>query len=174
MIDKKLLKTGDIILTSSNTFLAKAIKWFTKSKYNHIGTILIVEDIIYIVESNSYDGGAGVINTPIDSYLNSDKKLLFRRPYFNINEEAFTSFCLENVGKFKYDFKTLLFIQPWHTLTGGWLGTKKVENDSRLICSQFIAYLFHTLHKNLFRNYHSMTPADFVNSHLFFDLFKKE
>ena len=49
------LKTGDIVLFSSDDFISKMIKWFTRSDWSHVGLVLNVKlyDFVLIWESTT-------------------------------------------------------------------------------------------------------------------------
>jgi hypothetical protein len=85
MIDKNLLKEGDLILFHTRGFspISMAIRQLTQSFFNHIG--LFVEDIDkrgYVIEAL----GDGVVKTPIERYLDEKKAIL---KVVRVKQEAF-------------------------------------------------------------------------------------
>lgn len=156
--------TGDILLTSSNSLLSKIIRKFTKSEYSHIGMVYNIYEKTFIVE----EIGNGLCLTPIEDYLKSDKKLLFRRPKFNVDGSEYGKFILPFLGKLEYSFFDLIISQPIHLLTGKWIGSKRT-NEKRMICSQFVCFVFNNF-TDKFQNYYEIAPSELVESSEFYDL----
>ena len=44
-------KTGDILLVGGTSWISKAIKWFTKSKWSHSGMFISIWGEWYIIEA---------------------------------------------------------------------------------------------------------------------------
>jgi len=129
--------TGDIILTSSNTWYAKIIKWKTKSDYNHVGIIYRLFDrrlnikIPFIIEAID----TGVTMRPLINYFKESKDTdlyLFRHKLVNENNlPLIIEKSLEYIGA-NYDYQQLFSL----------LFNGKFDNDKKMICSQFADKVF--------------------------------
>lgn len=62
------LRTGDIVFCSGTYFFSKAIQWFTKSVWSHVGIIYRDDNLerIFILESETF---IGVRLAPLSKYL---------------------------------------------------------------------------------------------------------
>jgi hypothetical protein len=67
MIKISEIKTGDCLLVSSYSFIAKAIQLFQKNKYNHAAIFVWIEGKLFVSEADKY----GICLTPEDLF-NSD------------------------------------------------------------------------------------------------------
>ena len=105
-------KTGDILLTSSDAWYSKIIKWKTKSEFNHVGIIYRLFDrrlnikIPFIIEAIS----TGVTMQPLINYFKESKNTdlyLFRHKLVNENNlPLIIGKSLEYIGA-NYDYQQL-------------------------------------------------------------------
>lgn len=94
MIDKTLLKNGDIFLFHTRGFspISMAIRTLTESFWNHVGMIVFdIDKKIYCIESL----GQGVIKTPIEKYLDEKHHIL---KVVRLRPEAFKDIDEYNQG----------------------------------------------------------------------------
>ncbi len=47
------VKTGDQIIYKATNIIGKAIGWFTKSKYSHTGTIIVIGGFVFVLEAKA-------------------------------------------------------------------------------------------------------------------------
>jgi cell wall-associated NlpC family hydrolase len=65
---RSTLRTGDLVFCSGTYFFSKAIRWFTKSVWSHVGIIYHDENLgrVFILESETF---IGVRLAPLSKYL---------------------------------------------------------------------------------------------------------
>ena len=177
------LKTGDILLfdgNSKNWFFKTfdfVIKYFTNSKYTHIGLVLkdptyINPDLkgYYVWESGSettpdpQDNKKkfGVQITPlehiVDSYLNNGGYVYYRKINSNKNFNTEKLLDIHKVVYDKpYDFDIIDWIDAGLKKDG-----KKVQKTDKFWCSAFVGYIYDKC--NIIKestNWTILTPNDF-------------
>lgn len=133
------LQTGDILHCTGKSWISRAIRWWTKSKYSHTSMYLEVWGQPYIVDAQKdgfnlrpyykwvekYDYDFDVSRSPATGNSNYRKDLAKR--------------ALTKVGVTAYDFESLLLRQPYKIITGKWRKRKKESN--RMYCSEAIAWI---------------------------------
>ncbi len=127
MIDKSVLKNGDILSVHTNGFspISWGIRILTESAWNHSGMIVIDDDgKIWVIEAV----GRGVVETPIEDYLNNTKK--YRLKISRFREDSFknkkeyddgiltaTRRMRESIGK-KYDYSAIIWLGLVYLIKG--------------------------------------------------------
>lgn len=166
-IDINLIKSGDSLLVGSNSWLAKAIQFFTKSKYNHAGIFWWSYDVLMVVEEDTTGyGSAGLIVTPFTDYMKSNKKLLIRRPLFPVDGSNYGKFMQNYFGKLRYSYFDLIIAQPIFQITkrifkkGVWVGRKSLK-DGKTVCSGWV-YFVYNYFTNKFEDWYRKAPSDLV------------
>lgn len=164
---------GRVLIYRSKGLLPKLIRYFTKSKYNHVGVIVERTNYGYIVEEAQ---AQGIISTEYTfEYLKrrrEDKEYpIHLLEYADIhsvsNVKAFSNEAKLLVGT-PYDFFALVRI-AWSIITG-----KKIYGSNKLkkmICSEFASVLVTTisdgkvdLSEEYDKEHDYITPDDFYNS----------
>jgi len=131
------LRTGDILLYRSKGFLPKAIRFFTRGKFNHVSIAVEFWGEMFVAESESK---GFVPNKVRESIKGSDVWVMrYLQP---INQRSFAMRITGMLGKHRYDFASLLLFQVWYALTGEWIGKKDKHASKRLYCSEAIAYIY--------------------------------
>ncbi len=132
--------TGDILLTSSDSWYAKIIKWKTKSEYNHVGFIYRLYDrrlgikIPFVIEAID----TGITMRPLINYFNGEndvKLTLARHKGIGEKDNDKITLLVETALKFigeDYDYMQLVVL----LFNGGY------DSDRKLICSQFLDKIF--------------------------------
>lgn len=155
------IKTGDCLLTSGSSWLASAIKKFTKCKYNHAGMFIWIQEDLYIAEMDRRvkTSGAGLILTPFEDYATSKKKLLVKSPIFTFDEKILRHVVTDNIGRFKYSYFNLIIAQPILQLTGKWIGFNK---ENHMVCSAFVSWVYNKVRPDMkaFENWPEKDPED--------------
>jgi len=130
------LKEGDVLHCTSNGWLAKLIKFFTKSKINHTALVLKMGYHFFIVDAQAN----GVNLKTVEEWSHKYKyKYIISRPrkFSSMNKHRAFSKC----GVTSYDFMSLLY-QFWYVLTGKWVGKSNDDASKRMYCSEYVAYVF--------------------------------
>ena len=161
-IMEQQIKTGDVLLVSSNRWISKAIKWFTKSEWSHAGVFIQIWGEWYIIEAekrgiqltkwedpSKYDGGR-----------TTKKKLALLKPkrQYLVEEKKLANFVLPYAGTEPYDYIGLL-VQAWFQLTGKWVGKTKEKAEKRMYCSEFVAFVYHHFNQKTFFDWWLISPA---------------
>jgi len=158
-INKEDLKTGDILLVSSHSWLAKKIQFFQKNKWNHAGIVIECWGEWFICEADK----KGICLTALDDYLNSDKSLMICRPQFDYDEKKISTFMLPYCGHVGYDYSSLLFFQLLAQVFGKWVGKKGDEAARRFYCSEWCAFVHNQFNQSIFPFWYSVAPKDIFN-----------
>lgn len=144
---KNQIKTGDILLVSTNSFIPRAIQWFQKKqdknggKFNHAMMACWIFDELFVVEAAE----KGIVLTSFEKeYIKKSRyvEIIGLRPKFDVNSRKYGKFMLPYVSNSHYDYINLVFYQAIKFLTAGkvWLGEKK-EDDSDFICGEWCAFV---------------------------------
>ena len=136
-LKKEQLKTGDILHCTSEGFIGRAIRWFTRSRVNHTALVIEVWNELFILDSQA----DGTNMRPISEW---NRK--YNYSYIIDRPDEFTTKqrnkAVSVIGHTPYDFKSLLIYQPIYILTGKWRGKTKDAAKNRLYCSEYIAWVF--------------------------------
>jgi len=185
-----MYKTGDIILVhtikASNwfmTFLARAIRFFQNSEWNHAGLIVEIDNLFYVSEANQ--NGIGFIK--LSDYMNHRFKVLIIRFNQDIPESTLFNIkhtCIEWCGNVPYGFLNLFVYQPVKYITKPiyslfkfigiplkenylWLGSKSnLKNMNSMICGKWVMFIYFRYFR-IFENWFTGAPADILKSNLF-------
>ena len=138
-LTKEIVQPGDILHCTSNSFLARAIQFFTKSRINHTALVIDIWGELYIIDAQK----DGVNPRKFENWVNNyNYKYKIHR---NISGKFdLKSFCIKAIsksGSIPYDFKSLLIYQPIYILTGKWIGKKDPESQKRMYCSEYAAWV---------------------------------
>lgn len=168
--DISLIETGDNLLVSSKTWLAKEIQWFQDCIWNHAGKFIWLCDRLYVCESDKY----GICLTPFENYSESNKGLMIQKPiepYTDIEKKRLSEWMLPRCGHVKYEFKNLLFEQPIKyiskAITGKevWIGTvSEHQADKRYICGEWVMRCDNIVKGWYSKKWMSGAPVDLFNS----------
>lgn len=153
------IKTGQILLVSSHSDLAKAIQLFQDCKWNHAGVMMVIDGVNYVVEALEH----GIALTDFNEYIKSDKGLLMCVPNFKIDEENAQKFLMKYPGNYPYGFFNLVFLQPVKYIFHKWIGRQIIKNPKRFICGQFAAYFINNMNKDVFKTWEPVAPVDIYN-----------
>lgn len=158
MIDKKLLRDGDLLLVHTKGFspFSWGIRMLTESFWNHIS--MIVFDIYkkyYVIEAS----GNGVIRVSIDRYLNKNKyilKVVRLKPEAFFDNLEYKGALATALGRIKakvgskYDWGSIAWLGIKYLIKGYWKnGTKYFpkgfnlfNSREKFFCSELIAEAF--------------------------------
>lgn len=134
-------KAWDILLVKWVSRLSKAIRRFTKWRYNHAGVFVEVWWKMCIVEAER--------NWVRMKYSWEEYKERSWREFAILESKKVTDrdvwlLTLPFVWAQKYDFLSLLIYQPIYQLTGRWFWRKN-DWENRFYCSEFAAYIWNEL-----------------------------
>jgi hypothetical protein len=168
-VDITFIKPGYILLYRSEKLLSKLIRFFQKCPYHHAGVVIELWGELFVAESNSH---GLTVNRLADSIKVST--ILILRPKFEFDSIAINKFVVPILGKHKYDMMSLIVYQLIYLLTRKWFGRKDVHASKRLYCSEFVAYVFFSLH-GIFPDWYKTNPRMIFDNSNFdhFDLLNK-
>lgn len=146
------LKTGDIVLFSGKGNLSTGIKWFTQSKWSHVGMVLVLKDFdtVMIWESTTLSnikdvetGKAvrGVQLVTLSERLNSyNGDACVRHLNYDVTPEM-----METLRAFRREVKGRPYekskLQLLKSAYEGFFGTNE-EDLSSLFCSELLAEVY--------------------------------
>jgi len=154
-IDPKLLIPGDVLHCTANSFLARAIQLFSRSRINHSAFVVQIEEILYVIDADRH----GTNPKLLDYWIEKEKySYIVSRPDPNVYDiAALQKKAFSLAGHTPYDFASLLRYQLIYQLTGKWKGKQNAEAKEKLYCSEFIAYIFDM------EAWYSCSPQDVFN-----------
>lgn len=166
----KDIKTGDCLLVSSNSWLAKQIQKFQSredkegGKWNHAAMFWWAYDELMVIEADKY----GISITPFKDYYFSDRELLICKPKFKVDGSEYGKFMLPYAGHTRYGFWNLLVAQAVKILTFGrvWIGPSKSQTK-RFICGEWCAYVYNNFNKKAFPDWNKVAPVDIYKCCMF-------
>ena len=156
------IETGDNLLVSSKSFVAKTIQKFEGIEYNHSAFFIWLNNILYVIEAEKH----GISLTKFDDYVNSDRVLLVLKPRDEISNDMksdIIDFVLEYAGHTPYDYANLLFFQPIRFITKYlfgkdiWIGRSKKKSTRKFICSEWTAFIYNKF-LGFFKNWNEIAP----------------
>lgn len=169
--DILLIKTGDTLLVSGKSWLARTIQKFQKCVFNHAGMFFWLENELFVIEMDK----EGLVMTDFSDYVKGKAALLICKPDFYIDKPAYRSYVFPMLGKTRYGFFNLFLAQSIKFITNKriWLGSLD-ENPKRLICGEFVEKVYHYFNPDLFPDWQRDAPSDiFDSSHFQHFLFQR-
>ena len=118
--DRGQIKSGDIILWSGTGIAARIVRWFTKSKWSHVGIAVWWGPRLMVLDSFPFKGTRA-------RPLSHDLKNAYLLPSGAQWHGEALAFALDELDK-KYSFQNL-----WKT----WLGLDLVKREYQ--CAQYVA-----------------------------------
>ena len=143
------MKTGDILLVSSQSKQAKAIQAFQckadkeSGIYNHSALIYVAPSGVYVAEESQIINRklkAAAVFTPIDHYLKGKYKLLVLTPKFQVDPIEFERVLFAYMGT-PYDYWSLIHDQVIRTLFNEWRGRVGKEASRKMVCHEFAQFI---------------------------------
>jgi hypothetical protein len=166
MMNPRKIRTGDILMVSGNWFLARAIQFVTKSKWNHAGIFVWLEGELFVVEAEKE--GLQLARWDGEKYQSgqaTDRELVIMSPRRGLLHYSTAQFMMPYVGSRGYDFGSLLWYQVIYNLTGKWKGKKDMMAAKRFYCSEWVAYVYnHFL--GLYPDWWQISPRELFENHL--------
>jgi hypothetical protein len=166
--DAREIKTGDCLLVSSKSWLARQIQKFQKmvdkdgGKWNHAAMFWWAYDELMVIEAEKY----GIRITPFKDYVESDKDLLVLKPKFDVDGSEYGKFMLPYAGSTRYGFWNLVVAQSVRILTMGrvWLGPSK-KHTRRFTCGEWCQYVYDRFNPGVvFPDWNEGAPVDLWRS----------
>ena len=168
------IKTGDVLLVDSHTFLGNAIDKFQGNRFNHAGFFIDVYEDIYIVESVETGVGFTLFTEYLKKYEKKEVDLLICRPkndeFDKINTTDLMRFILPKT-KLGYDYVNLFWHQVIKYIAKKigfdlWVGKRKIKAHTRFICGEWVAYIYN-YYLGWFSNWNKVAPVDIFNNQNF-------
>ena len=169
-INKNTVKTGDILLVSSYSWLSQAIQFFQRighkregSKYNHAAVFCWLDGCLYVIEADQY----GIAITDFKKYLNTKDKLLLLHPVFIIKYDDCRNFMLNFCGHSPYDYKALP-LEILRFITFGLIKPEKYKSEGTSFrCSEWAAFVMHQFNNKIFPFPGAIDPVDIYENENF-------
>jgi len=132
------LQTGDILHCHGKGWLSNTIGWFTKSWITHSAVVVEVWGQTYVVDAQHN----GVNPKPLEAWLRKyNYDVIVARPKIGPKDpRTFSIRAFMKVGLTGYDYKSLIFKQPWAIITKTW--KIKKNNTNKMICSEYVSWLY--------------------------------
>lgn len=150
---KTNLKAGDILSCTSHKLLATLIQKFTRSRINHTAYVLEIWGELYVIDSQK----DGTNPRKLEDWVNKFKYEIIVHRRLTISKEELelqNKRAMSKSGITPYDFKSLLWYQPKYLITGKWKGKENEDSESRMYCSEFVAWVVQL------DNYWKLCPYD--------------
>ena len=180
---RPMLKTGDIILFSGKGLVSGMIKWFTGSKWSHVGVVVVDKewDMVLLWESTTLSkiktihGNVkqGVAIRPLSERINEYDEVAVRHleePLTSDQEVILSELRAELKGRNYEEDKVELFKSAYD-----FIGGHNEEDLSSVFCSELVAeYLQRVGFLGGGFSSNEFTPADFGGRMINGCLFKNE
>jgi len=145
------MKTGDQILFYKSGVIGNLIGFFTKSKFSHVGTMVVLNKMMFVIEADGFSNDVKIQDFESSTKGRKYKILKLKKPLKN--KRKFIK-DLPKLTKFKYDFKSLFRFA---------ITKNAKENNDSFICSELSAYILENYH-DLDINTSEITPSDFIKN----------
>ncbi len=136
IINIKDLRAGDILSCEGNGWISKGISFVTKSPITHSARIISINEILYVIDSQSH----GTNPVLLEEWLAKYKYSFYVHREHNVDIKKLTNKLMSKSGITFYDFASLIIWQPLYILTGYWKGHTEEDADKRAYCSEFQAW----------------------------------
>jgi len=160
------IKTGDILLVATDSWIGRTIRKITKSKWSHAGIFVWLWGELFVIEAEK----KGVQLTKwSDKKYNSGnpdgRKLLYLTPKEPVDEKEMAMMMLPYVGTKNYDYASLIY-QMIYQYSGKWIGKKK-KGDNRFYCSEFVAFIYNNKNEKYFNKWWEISPGQIFVEKIF-------
>jgi hypothetical protein len=171
------IKTFDIMLSASQSWLSRSIRKVINDKASHAAVFFKLDDVLYVYESEKH----GLTNTNFNHYLDDKFTLWIARPIVSITEQqkkALLHMAISNAGHKTYDYWNLLIHQPIKFISkklfgkAFWWGKRKPNADKHFICSELVAFVMNKFF-GIEPNWHKISTEHFFHSDNY-EVFKLE
>jgi len=155
---KENIKTGDILLVASDSWIGRIIRKVTKSEWSHAGIFVWLWGELFVIEAEKK--GIQLTRWDDEKYNSGkpkDKKLMYLTPIEPVNEKQMAMSMLPYVGTRNYDYASLIY-QMIYQYTGKWIG-KKNRGEDKFYCSEFVAFIYHNKNKKYFNKWWEVSPG---------------
>lgn len=163
---KENIKTGDVFLSATDSWIGKVIRKVTKEKWSHAGIFVWLWGELFVIEAEKH--GIQLMKWSDEKYNNGNpknRKLLYLKPKININEKDIAMLMLPYVGTRDYDYIALLE-QVVYQYTGKWIG-KKEKGNNKFYCSEFVAYIYNQMDNTYYSKWWKINPGQIYDKKLF-------
>jgi hypothetical protein len=163
-MELKDIRSGDVILYSGRSFVSKAIQFFERSRWSHASLVFDIYGELLTSEADAEGLIANDIKTSIKGC-----DIIVLRPKFEVNNFELSKFIAPCLGKHRYDFFRLIFVQIIWQLFHVWiLNEESSEPLKRTICGEWVTYVLYKLFRyDSFSNWYEATPVTLFESELF-------
>ena len=155
----KNIKTGDILLVATDSWVGRSIRKVTKAEWSHAGIFVWLWGELFVVEAEMK--GVQLTKWSDEKYNSGDpkgRKLKYLRSIEPIDEKEIAMLMLPYVGSENYDYLSLIY-QMIYQFTGKWIG-RKSNGDNKFYCSEFVAFIFNKINNKYFEFWWKIPPGD--------------
>jgi len=166
------IKTGDILLVDSDSFIANAIDKFQGNRFNHAGIFVRVFNQLYIAEATETGVGFALFSKYEDEFNKEKVDLMILRDKGDKFEKVFINDLMRFIlpkTVLEYDYSNLLIYQPIRYIAKKlfgkeiWIGRKKIKSHKTFICGEFVAYIYNN-YLGYFDKWNELAPVDLFDS----------
>jgi uncharacterized protein YycO len=131
------LKTGDVLMCSSNRLISRLIKWATKSEYSHAAIFIEVWGQPFVMDAQK----DGINIRPWDAWMNKyNYEIEVLRTSSKFDPKDLSLRAATKSGSTGYDFASLIWRHPVEIITGSW--RQNSNKERRMTCSEFVAWVY--------------------------------
>ena len=162
--DLTKIKTGDILVVSTDSWLANTIQWFQSiqnkefGKYNHAMVAWWAYGKLFVTEAVQ----SGIVVTNFEEVYMKEtkyKSILLLKPKYKVDGSKVGEYMLSYLGKTRYGFINLIFYQSIKFITGKWIGPLS-EDGIHFICGQWAAHIANFSKENVIEDEEKVAPLD--------------
>jgi len=145
-LEKKDIQDFDIMLSATDSWLSKMIRFFIRNKASHAAVFFKLDNMLYVYESEKH----GLTNTDFSHYMTSKYRIWVARPKVRPTpkqKKDLLHLAVSTAGHKTYDYANLLIHQPVKIITNWifgkplWVGRKKKKAGKHFVCSELVAYV---------------------------------
>jgi hypothetical protein len=137
------------------TYLAALIRFFNRTKYNHVFIITEINYRSFVCEAD-----VRIIATPA-KYRLKGKDVIIKEPFQSF--ENISEVAHDYLGHVGYDYRGTMFDQLIYQLFKVWIGRTKEEAEKKMYCSEYVARIFNKVSEGkMYSDWWRTTPRDFI------------
>lgn len=148
--DIPTLKAGDIILSTTDSEVSRAIRLATNCDYSHA--------MIYVRNTIIHADGGGVFTT------NPQRRMFREGQSIVLRHKNCTALQLQNICSHALNLSGSLYSVPEALLAKGFSNSTEKSTSQRQYCSRLVAQSYESQNVKIVNNADYCTPADFLKS----------
>jgi len=160
------IKTGDVFLSATDSWIGKVIRKITKAKWSHAGIFVWLWGELFVIEAEKH--GIQLMKWSDKKYNNGNpknRKLLYLKPKIEMDEKGIAVLMLSYVGTRDYDYVALLE-QIIYQYSGKWIGRKE-KGDNKFYCSEFVAFIYNKMNSSYYPMWWEISPGQIYDKKIY-------